>query len=343
MTRRKYSLTLGVSDEDRAEDIRKLINAGADEFYCGIVPEDWSAKYGYQISTNRREFRGNNFVSFKTLARVVEEIHSLGKEVFVTFNANYYVDRMYAQLFSYLKQLQTMKVDGLIVGDLGLILALEKKEIDIPLILSGEAGVYNSEALDFFRKFNLRRVIFPRHLSSGEIVDMVNDCPEPRPEFEVFLKNQRCPFNSNVCTTSHGWAENRFCFFKFEKILSVKISDKYIGHRGGLKKNFEAIPSVDEVRLWIENCSDYDLMTKTNSYLGEDVCGVCAMDRFLDAGIEFFKVVSRGYDIDTRISLLEDLEKRIRQIKKLRTGTSGKDVLAGDFCRLGYCCYYRDI
>lgn len=334
---------MGVSENDRPETIRALIEAGADEFYCGIVPRDWSRKYNYQVSTNRREFKGNNFISFASLEKTVDQVHSHGKEIFVAFNANYYVDKMYAYLFTYFKKLEDMGVDGLIVADLGLILALKKREVGIPLIVSGEAGIYNGEALEFFRKFDVRRVIFPRHLSCAEIEKMVKGCPGPKPEFEAFLKNQRCPFNSNVCTTSHGWAENRFCFFNYDKILSGRITGRDLIAAGTSRKSFQSNPPTTEVRAWVDNCSDYNFMTKINSYIGEDVCGVCAMDRFLEAGVRFFKLVSRGYELDTRVELLRDIRARIKKVQRLKRSARPAASTIGDFCEVGYCCYYRDV
>ncbi|MEW5946515.1 MAG: U32 family peptidase [bacterium] len=333
-----FFFTIGTSENDTPSVVKDLIAAGADEFYCGIIPPDWAEKYGFQISLNRREFRGNHFLSYESLARMVEEVHSRDREIFVTFNASYYVDRMYKLIIGCVKRLEEMKVDGFIVSDIALILALRKLGISVPLIISGEAGVYNNEALDFFREFGIRRVILPRHLTVGEIGDIIARCAEPKPEFEVFLMNQRCPYNSNVCTPSHGWIEGNFCFSIYDKFLYKRVSQADFAEEK-TRRGFDGRVPLKTMTPWLDNCANYNFFTKVNSYTGEDVCGVCAVDDLIAAGVKHFKLVSRGYSPGERTSLLRKTGSVLRECRKRRMKPAASRER---LCEVAYRCYYRN-
>jgi len=341
MKQQHYFLTVGISQGDTVRDIRALAEAGADEFYCGIVPEDWQRVYGFQISPNRREFKINQYLFFNSLQEAVGEAHALGKKVFVTFNASYYVDRMYPFLLRYIDRLEAMRVDGLIVSDLGLILALKKRGTEIPLVLSGEAGVYNSESLGFFLSLGVKRIIFPRHLTVGEIEALVAGCPSKDTEFEVFIHSQRCPYNSDVCTTSHGWEEVRFCFTDYEKRLCRKNPDGGSADGSGADSFFEAETDEGELSAWRRNREDYDLFTRINSYAGHDACGICAAGRFIAAGVRHFKIVSRGTGLDDRLLLLRGIKANIGGLLS-DPAENPRRGIPREFCELKYGCYYRE-
>ena len=47
-------IALGIEETTKAEDIERLVAAGADEFFCGIVPPEWAGVYGHYVSINKR-------------------------------------------------------------------------------------------------------------------------------------------------------------------------------------------------------------------------------------------------------------------------------------------------
>ena len=44
-----------LSPLSRVDEVEDLISAGADEFYCGVLPEEWNGKYTVSASINRRQ------------------------------------------------------------------------------------------------------------------------------------------------------------------------------------------------------------------------------------------------------------------------------------------------
>ena len=203
------NISVGIEEKTKGEEIEKLVQAGADEFFCGIMPQEWVNIYGYQISLNRRENPGYHFTTFEGLEKVLKEIHRLKKKLIVTFNAHYYIEEQYKYLKKYLKRLENLGVNGIIVADLGLLLGIKEMDLTLPIHMSGEAAVYNSETLKFYADLGVTRIMFPRHLTIAEIETMVKSSKGL--EYEVFIMGERCPFCGAFCEADHGWLPSAFC------------------------------------------------------------------------------------------------------------------------------------
>ena len=57
---------------DNKEEVLDLINAGADEFYCGFVSDEWIKKFSVMASANRREWGDCNFRSIEDLKQTLK-------------------------------------------------------------------------------------------------------------------------------------------------------------------------------------------------------------------------------------------------------------------------------
>ena len=62
----------------RVEEIEILAAAGADEFYCSVVPESWTSTFKTS-AVSRRAF--GNLPEFSDLEKAVTEAHRLGKKL----------------------------------------------------------------------------------------------------------------------------------------------------------------------------------------------------------------------------------------------------------------------
>ena len=96
-----------------------LASHGADEFYCGFTPQEWTERYSYAVPINRRLNERANFSSYDELSSLVKKARAYGSTVFVTFNAPYY-DPQIDYLIGLIKDF-TLSVDGIIACDVGLI------------------------------------------------------------------------------------------------------------------------------------------------------------------------------------------------------------------------------
>ena len=96
-----------------------LLANGAEELYCGLVPEEWVARYSGAIWLNRRSPAGGNLRSFSDLARIVGQAHGCSVPVFVTLNAQSYTASQLPLVLDLARRyVEEAGVDGLIVPDM---------------------------------------------------------------------------------------------------------------------------------------------------------------------------------------------------------------------------------
>ena len=103
-----------VAPVSRHEEIELLAAAGADEFYCGVVPKGWVDRFGTS-GVNRRLFA--NLPDMGAMARVVETAHALGKSVSLTLNAQQYTEEMTGAIVDLAGRYGELGGDAVIVSD----------------------------------------------------------------------------------------------------------------------------------------------------------------------------------------------------------------------------------
>ena len=81
----------------KIEDYIRLVEAGADEVFCGYVPYEWNAVYGSLFPLNRREV-----LYYNTQIGTLEDMRILSQmvkvyqvPVTITFNYLYYLEEQY--------------------------------------------------------------------------------------------------------------------------------------------------------------------------------------------------------------------------------------------------------
>jgi len=175
----------------KKEEVVPLIEAGADELYCGIVPDDYSKQY---LSTlNRRPWSAANFDNFDELDEALQIAHDKAVKVFVAMNG-IYIPEQYPSILSIINKINS---DGFIIADMGLLLLLKemnfKKEIHI-----GTGGtVFNSRSANFYRRLGASRIILPRHLTVNEIEIIAHRSGGLK--LETFILYEPCLFVDGFC------------------------------------------------------------------------------------------------------------------------------------------------
>ena len=99
------------------EEVKPLVESGADEFYCGLLSKEWDKNYTRVGSQNKRYWESNHFHSFDDLKKAVKIAHSFEKPVFLTVNAQFYTKKQYPILVEELKKTIESGVDSLIIAD----------------------------------------------------------------------------------------------------------------------------------------------------------------------------------------------------------------------------------
>ncbi len=320
------------------EDIPVLAGAGADEFYCGLVPREWQARFG-RSTLNRR--MSGNLRSFEELARAAALAHELGKRVSVAFNAQSYSADRWEDLLAMLERVAGSGADGLIVGDLALLAALGERGLPLRLHLSSVASCHNAETAQLAAELGATRVILPRHVTLSEVRAMCHALPAL--EIEAFILNDGCVFEEGSCHTLHlpGPLGGPICLERF----------RHEYHRGDGKtlceSELERLQSNDEAWkkwLWyVFSCG----FTVTAEGLPYGPCGLCAIPPLAAAGVAAVKIAGREGPLERRLKSVE----MARAVLGRHGGDDERNVTAyarglrgnRELCQSGLMCYYREV
>jgi len=136
--------------------LESVLEAGADAVYLG------GKRFNMRLL--RPEF---NF-SDEELLQAAELLHQQDKKLYITVNNLYYQQEI-DEIRQYLLFLQEIKVDALIIQDLGLIKVCQELAIQTPLHASVQMGINNLEAVHLLENNGISRVILSKNLNVDEI------------------------------------------------------------------------------------------------------------------------------------------------------------------------------
>ena len=91
-----------LSPLDSIEEVDRLAAAGAGEFFCGLLEEEWYKQYPV-ISINRRPAGKGHFRKFADLKTAVAKAHERNIPVYFTINEHYYIRDQYPLLKKYME------------------------------------------------------------------------------------------------------------------------------------------------------------------------------------------------------------------------------------------------
>lgn len=137
-----------------------LFSNGADEVYCGLV----------DVPNHRRD--SLSLPDENELFRIIDLAGKKRKRALLLVNESCAPEKC-PELAEKTKKIVGRGVGGLVVKDVSLIEYLQDYGVRSYYILSSLALVFNSRALGYFRKYNIKRVIFPYHLppaAAGKII-----------------------------------------------------------------------------------------------------------------------------------------------------------------------------
>ena len=146
-----------------------------------------------------RAFAGN--FSDKEMQEAVKIAHSFGKKVYITLNI-IAKDEDFDGLKEYLKFLQDIKVDAVIVADIGVMEFVRKYAPKIDIHISTQANIINSYTAKFFADLGVKRLILARELSLEQIKKLRQNLPK-EVEIEVFVHGAMCMAYSGRCLLSN--------------------------------------------------------------------------------------------------------------------------------------------
>lgn len=207
-----------------AGDIEKLKIAllyGADIVYIGGKK--------YSLRANASNFTIEDIKSSSVFA------HELGKKVYVTVNILFH-DEDLEGVKAYLKELENVGVDAVIICDAFLIPIIKKETPKLKIVMSTQMSTSNTLSVKHFMEEKVDSIVLAREVTKKEIKEIYD---ATHADLEVFLHGAMCTCYSGRCVLSNyvtnrdsnrgGCAQVcRFCFDldkKRKKNFSIATKD----------------------------------------------------------------------------------------------------------------------
>lgn len=163
---------------------------GADAIYIG--------GQNYSLRANALNF------SLDDIKEAVLFAHQLNKKVYVTVNIVFH-DKDLVGVKDYLKNLDDIGVDAIIVSDVVVMDLWRKLKLKMELHVSTQASSLNYEAVNFYKGLGATRVVLAREASKEDIKRIKK---ETGIELECFVHGAMCTSISGRCVLSN-YATNR--------------------------------------------------------------------------------------------------------------------------------------
>lgn len=190
---------------------------GADAVYLGGE--------NYSLRANAKNFK------IDEIRWSCEYVHSLNKKLYITINMIFHNEDSDA-LVEYLRELESCKVDAIIIADLFIIDLLKENNIKIPVHISTQQSTLNIEAIKFYESLGIvERVVLGRE-ASYEDIKAIRD--NSNIELEVFIHGAMCTSYSGRCVMSN-YLTNRdanrggcsqICRWDFDLVCDGKLEEK---------------------------------------------------------------------------------------------------------------------
>jgi U32 family peptidase len=267
-----------------ARDMASLnaaIKNGTDSVYIGIE--------GYNMRSNVANFSTNNLI------KAVQTCHKASVKLYVCTNTIVKEGDL-KELRELMPIIKSSGADAVIVSDLGALNIASENQI--PIHMSVQANISNSEALKILEKLGVSRIILSRENTLKEIKEIAKNT---NIEIEVFVHGSMCIAISGRCfISSHLYNRSANCgeclqpCRKEWKITSedgeeLIITGAYDPNQNPTNKtdNKTQTPKHKNIK------SD-----KTHILSPKDLCMLEYIPQLVDAGVTIFKIEGRAKPAD---------------------------------------------
>jgi putative protease len=263
--------------------LRAAIDAGANAVYFGLKE--------FSMRATAKNFKLNE------LKKVVDICHKNKVKAYLTLNTIVYENEL-KKIKEILKKVKQTKIDAIHAWDMSVI--KEALKLKIPIHLSTQASVSNSEAAKFYKKLGVKRIILARECSLEQIKKIKKEVPDL--ELEVFIHGAMCVSISGRCFLSQ---------FLFKKSAN----------RG------ECLQPCRREYIIIDEEGNRLRLGKNYVLSPKDLCAFPIIDKLIKAGIDAFKIEGRNRSPEYVKTVTEvyreaidnkDIDKN-KLLKKLKT------------------------
>ena len=262
--------------------LNSAIKNGADSVYIGIE--------GYNMRANVANF---STIDLKT---AVQTCHKADVKLYVCTNTIVKEGDL-KELRELMPIIKSSGADAVIVSDLGaLSIATENQ---IPVHMSVQANISNSEALKILKKLGASRVILSRENTLKEIEEIAKNT---NMEIEVFVHGSMCVAISGRCfLSSHLYNRSANCgkclqpCRKEWKIISEDNEELII--TGTQDPNQNKTTDKNDTKTPTTKIKDIK-SDKTHILSPKDLCMLEYIPQLVDAGVKIFKIEGRAKPAD---------------------------------------------
>lgn len=233
------------------EKLEFAVRYGADAVYIGGQQFGLRAKAG-------------NF-TFEDMEKGVKFAHKHNSKVYVAANIIAHNDDLEG-LEEYLKKLEEIGIDAIIVADPAIIMTAKKIVPDLEIHLSTQASTTNWQAVKFWKDEGVTRVVLAREVSLAEIREIKEHVDI---EIEAFIHGAMCNSYSGRC------------------VLSNHMTNRD-ANRGGCAQScrWKYDLFADDIQLYDENDDPYTMGSK-------DLCMLESLPEMIEAGVDSLKIEGR--------------------------------------------------
>lgn len=240
--------------------LNSAINNGADSVYVGVE--------GYNMRANVKNF------TIREFEEAVETCHLSGVKLYVCTNTTMKEDDL-DELRSLMPRIRSSGVDAVIASDLGAVNIA--RENGMPVHMSVQANLSNSEAIKVLKDFGVGRVVLSREISLKDIRKIIKNTDM---EIEVFVHGAMCVAVSGRCfLSSYLYDESANCGACLQPC----------------RKEW-TILSEDDEELKISGGSD--LQSMSHIFSPKDLCMLEHIPELIEAGVHAFKIEGRARSAD---------------------------------------------
>jgi putative protease len=166
------------------EKLKVAVLYGADAVYLG------GQKFGLRTAAEN--------LTYQELEEAVAFAHERSSKVFVVLNS-FLHDQDLDELPEFIKFLNEIQVDAVIISDLGVVRTFRKLS-SIPIHLSTQASCLNVESAKFWKKMGVQRIVLGREVGLKEASEIKR---ETGLEIELFIHGSMCMAYSGNCVISN--------------------------------------------------------------------------------------------------------------------------------------------
>ncbi len=312
MIRNSHSPSLiGVPLTD-VRDVAKLVEAGADLFYCGLQLTRLREEFGAWGLENGRDNPKASVGSVASLRELSREVRGHGRPLMLAMNRTY-PESARPHIEAALAQAADAGVDGFILGDLAVAAFLRARWPNVKLVASTFLGLHNRPGLLLAGRLGFDRVVLPRAMRLDEIDKLA---AVDLPGLEVFAARERCRFVNAYCRLEHALPdpiEPGRLRFPSKPLCATPL----IGS-GGKPWQIEHEAAAMEA------------------------CGLCAVGR-LAGRVQVFKFVGRGGDQRNFTNFISAARRILDQVVPPRP-EQVQDIARGSGIRCTLdACHYPDV